>query len=77
VVADLNSKRAKIMGMDVRQEGVQVITAQVPLAEMFGYSTSLRSATQGRASFNMQFGTYGRVPDKIAEKIIKRIKGFV
>jgi elongation factor G len=77
VVADLNSKRAKIMGMDVRQEGVQVITAQVPLAEMFGYSTSLRSATQGRASFNMQFAAYGRVPDKIAEKIIKRIKGFV
>ncbi len=77
VVADLNSKRAKIMGMDVRQEGVQVITAQVPLAEMFGYSTSLRSATQGRASYNMQFAAYDRVPDKIAEKIIKRIKGFV
>ncbi|MEN8136655.1 MAG: elongation factor G [Thermodesulfobacteriota bacterium] len=77
VVADLNSKRAKIMGMDVRQEGVQVITAQVPLAEMFGYSTSLRSATQGRASFNMQFAAYDLVPDRIAEKIIKRIKGFV
>jgi elongation factor G len=76
VVADLNSKRAKIMGMDVRRDGVQVIAAQVPLAEMVGYSTSLRSATQGRASFNMQFAAYDRVPDKIAEKIIKRIKGF-
>lgn len=77
VVADLNSKRAKILGMDARQDGVQVVSAQVPLAEMFGYSTSLRSATQGRASFNMQFATYDKVPGKIAEKIIKRIKGFV
>lgn len=77
VIADLSSKRAKILGMDVRQEGIQVITAQVPLAEMFGYSTSLRSATQGRASFNMQFAVYDIVPDKIAQKIIKRIKGFV
>jgi elongation factor G len=64
------------MGMDVRQGGLQVVTAQVPLAEMFGYSTDLRSATQGRASFSMQFASYDRVPDKIAEKIIKRIKGF-
>lgn len=77
VVGDLNSKRAKIMGMDVRLQGIQVVTAQVPLAEMFGYSTDLRSATQGRASFNMQFAAYDEVPDKIAEKIIKRIKGFV
>jgi elongation factor G len=77
VVGDLNSKRAKIMGMDVRQEGIQVVTAQVALAEMFGYSTDLRSATQGRASFNMQFAAYDKVPDKLADKIIKRIKGFV
>jgi elongation factor G len=77
VVGDLSSKRARIMGMDVRRDGVQVVTAQVPLAEMFGYSTSLRSATQGRASFSMQFAAYDRVPDKIAEKIIKRIKGYV
>jgi len=62
--------------MDVRNEGIQVVTAHVPLAEMFGYSTDLRSATQGRASFNMQFAAYEEVPDKIAEKIIKRIKGF-
>jgi elongation factor G len=77
VVGDLSSKRARIMGMDVRRDDVQVVTAQVPLAEMFGYSTSLRSATQGRASFSMQFAAYDRVPDKIAEKIIKRIKGYV
>ncbi len=76
VVADLNAKRAKIMGMDVRQGGLQVVTAQVPLAEMFGYSTDLRSATQGRASFSMHFASYDRVPDKIAAKVIKRIKGF-
>jgi elongation factor G len=77
VVGDLNSKRAKILGMDARQDGVQVVTAQVPLAEMFGYSTSLRSATQGRANFSMQFAAYDKVPVKVAEKIIKRIKGFV
>ncbi|MDF1576936.1 MAG: elongation factor G [Desulfobulbales bacterium] len=77
VVGDLNSKRAKIMGMEARQDGVQVLTAQVPLAEMFGYSTSLRSATQGRASFTMQLAAYDKVPEKVADKIIKRIKGFI
>ena len=76
VISDLSSKRAKILGMDSRQEGIQVVTAQVPLAEMFGYSTGLRSATQGRASFTMQFNSYDRVPDRIADQIIKRIKGF-
>jgi len=77
VVGDLNSKRAKILGIDARQDGVQVVTAQVPLAEMFGYSTSLRSATQGRGNFSMQFAAYDIVPEKVADKIIKRIKGFV
>jgi len=77
VIGDLNSKRARILGMEPGLEGLQVVTAQVPLAEMFGYSTSLRSATQGRASFTMQYATYDRVPDRVAEQIIKRIKGFV
>jgi elongation factor G len=76
VISDLNSKRARILGMDSRLQGIQVVTAQVPLAEMFGYSTALRSATQGRASFTMQFNSYDRVSDRIAEQIIKRIKGF-
>jgi len=77
VIADLNSKRAKIMGMAARQAGIQMVTAQVALAEMFGYSTDLRSATQGRASFSMQFANYDLVPERIAEKIVKRIKGFI
>lgn len=76
VISDLNSKRAKIIGMDSRQEGIQVVTAQVPLAEMFGYSTGLRSATQGRASFTMQFNSYDLVPDRISDQVVKRIKGF-
>ena len=76
VISDLSAKRAKILGMDSREGGVQVVEAQVPLAEMFGYSTDLRSATQGRASFTMQFAAYDIVPDHISEKIIKRIRGL-
>ncbi len=77
VIGDLNSRHAKINGMDSRDNGIQVITAQVALAEMFGYSTDLRSITQGRATFTMQFATYGKVPEKIAQKIIKKVKGIL
>jgi elongation factor G len=76
VISDLTAKRAKIHGMDNRDGGLQVIKAQVPLAEMFGYSTDLRSATQGRANFTMQFAAYDRVPDHMSDKIIKRIRGL-
>jgi len=76
VIADLNSKRAKILGMGSREAGIQVVRAQVPLAEMFGYSTALRSATQGRASFTMQFAAYDMVPVHISDKIIKKIRGL-
>jgi elongation factor G len=76
VISDLTAKRAKIQGMDRRDGGRQVVKAQVPLAEMFGYSTDLRSATQGRANFTMQFAAYDRVPDHISGKIIKRIRGL-
>ena len=76
VISDLTSKRAKIHGMENRNGGLQAVKAQVPLAEMFGYSTILRSATQGRASFTMQFAAYDRVPDHISVKIIKRIRGL-
>ena len=76
VINDLNTKRAKIYGMNVRINGVQEVEAYVPLAEMFGYSTELRSATQGRASFSMQFNSYDQIPDKIAENIIKKIRGL-
>jgi elongation factor G len=75
VMSDLNSKRAKINGVESRAK-YQVVKAHVALAEMFGYSTDLRSATQGRATFTMQFTSYGIVPEKKAEGIIHRIRGI-
>ena len=53
----------------------QVVRAQVPLSEMFGYSTDLRSATQGRATYTMQFAQYAEVPGNISNEIIKRVRG--
>ena len=67
---DLNSKRARIEGMSDRGMGVKVIDAKVPLAEMFGYVTTLRSLTQGRASFTMEFDHYEEVPSNVAHLII-------
>jgi elongation factor G len=75
VMSDLNAKRAKINGVESRHN-VQVVKAHVPLAEMFGYSTDLRSATQGRATFTMQFTAYDRVPEHLAKKVISRIRGI-
>jgi elongation factor G len=75
VMSDLNAKRAKINGVESRSN-YQVVKAHVALAEMFGYSTDLRSATQGRATFTMQFTSYGMVPEKKAEEIIHRIRGI-
>ncbi len=69
VTGDLNAKRAHIMGMSERGT-VKVIAAQVPLAEMFGYSTKLRSMTEGRASYTMEFGHFAEVPGNIAVEII-------
>ena len=77
VISDLNSKRARINGMESRENSIQVIKARVPLAEMFGYSTALRSATQGRASFSMQFAAYDKVPKKQAEQIVLKVKGLI
>jgi elongation factor G len=74
VIGDLNSKRGRIMGMDSRA-GAQVVTAMVPLASMFGYSTDLRSATQGRATYTMTFDHYEPVPKSVADDIIAKIKG--
>jgi elongation factor G len=74
VIGDLNSRRGKISAMNPRT-GVQVIEAQVPLAEMFGYSTDLRSKTQGRATYTMQFAHYAQVPNNIAETIVTKAKG--
>jgi len=74
-ISDLNSKRGKVTGIAAEND-IQVIKAHVPLAEMFGYSTSLRSATQGRANFSMQFLEYDVVPKAKAEVIIRKIRGI-
>ena len=75
VIADINTKRGKIAGVS-SETNIQVLKAHVPLAEMFGYSTSLRSATQGRANFTMQFLMYDVVPAAKAEAIVKKIRGI-
>ena len=69
VIGDLNSKRAQIEEMGDRA-AVKFIKAKVPLSEMFGYATQLRSMTQGRASYTMEFGHYAEVPRNVAEEII-------
>ncbi|MFH1843420.1 MAG: elongation factor G [bacterium] len=74
VTSHLNAKRARISGMEQRGE-LRVVAAEVPLSEMFGYATQLRSVTQGRGVFTMQFTHYERVPDKNAEEITRRYAG--
>jgi elongation factor G len=74
VIGDLNSRRGKIMGMESRG-GAQVINSHVPLANMFGYATDLRSATQGRATYTMVFDHYEQVPKAIADEVIAKVKG--
>jgi elongation factor G len=74
VIGDLNSRRGRIMGMETRS-GAQVVGAMVPLAQMFGYSTDLRSATQGRATYTMTFHHYEQVPKSVSEEIIAKVKG--
>jgi elongation factor G len=70
VIGQLNSRRGEIQGTEQRPGGVQAVDAMVPLAEMFGYSTDLRSATQGRGVFTMEFDHYDRVPENVARVII-------
>jgi elongation factor G len=74
VIGDISSRRGKVESMDHRGNG-RVVTALVPLSEMFGYATDLRSQTQGRAAFSMQFHSYQEVPSNIAEEIVKKIRG--
>jgi elongation factor G len=74
VMGDLNSRRGRIEGMDARF-GAQIIRAKVPLSEMFGYSTTLRSRTQGRGVYSMEISHYEEVPKSIAEEIIAKHKG--
>jgi elongation factor G len=74
VIGDLSSRRGRVEGMEQRGTS-HVVRSQVPLAEMFGYATDLRSRTQGRATYTMQFDSYQQVPESIAEEIVKRVRG--
>jgi elongation factor G len=74
VIGDLNSRRGRVLNIE-RRGNVQVIKAQAPLAEMFGYATDLRSKTQGRATYTMQFSHYDEVPKGVSEGIIAVVRG--
>jgi elongation factor G len=74
VIGDINSRRGQMEGMEARS-GTQVIRAKVPLSNMFGYVSDLRSRTQGRAAYTMIFDSYQEVPDGVAKEIIARVRG--
>ena len=74
IIGDLSSRRGRIEALDHRA-GSQVIKAMVPLAEMFGYATNMRSSTQGRATFSMHFAHYEEAPRSVADEIIARTQG--
>lgn len=70
ITGDLSARRASIGGIEARPAGIQVIQAMVPLAEMFGYATDLRSMTQGRGVFTMEFNHYSEVDETVAKAIV-------
>jgi elongation factor G len=74
VIGDLNSRRGQIQSME-DASGAKVVRAVVPLSEMFGYVGDLRSKTQGRAVYSMQFDSYAEVPRNVAEEIVKKVRG--
>lgn len=74
VMGDLQSKRGRIEGMELRGK-MQIIRSKVPLAEMFGYSTNLRSMSQGRATYTMQFAFYEETPKAVQQTIVEKVKG--
>ena len=71
IIGDLNSRRGQIQGMEARGNA-QIVKAMVPLSEMFGYATDMRSMTQGRASYSMFFDHYSQVPNNIAQQLMKK-----
>ncbi len=71
VIGDLNRRGGRVLGMESRA-GFQVATVHVPLSEMFGYATDLRSATQGRATYSMEFEKYNEAPANVADAVIKK-----
>jgi elongation factor G len=72
VMGDLSSRRGMVQGMEDTVGGSKIVKAEVPLAEMFGYSTALRSATQGRATYTMEFKHYTEAPRNVAEAIMNK-----
>jgi elongation factor G len=74
VTGNLSSRRGRVSGMEARG-AAQAISAEVPLANMFGYSTDVRSMTQGRATYTMQFARYAPVPTHVTESIVDRMRG--
>jgi elongation factor G len=74
VIGDINSRRGHILAME-DASGTKIVRANVPLSEMFGYVGDLRSRTQGRAVYSMQFNSYAEVPRQVAEEIIKKQRG--
>ena len=74
VIGDLNSRRGQI-GQMTERAGARVIKAEVPLSEMFGYATDLRSRTQGRANYTMQFDSYKPVPKAVSDEIVAKVRG--
>lgn len=76
VIGDLNARRGKIFSVNLRNN-MRIVKADVPLASMFGYATDVRSKTQGRATFTMQFKKYEPIPDALANEIIRRVKGSI
>ncbi len=71
-MGQINSRRGLIQGMEMRPGNAQAVVAMVPLAEMFGYATELRSATQGRGVFSMEFDHYAPVSETVAQEILKK-----
>ncbi|MCB0343420.1 MAG: elongation factor G, partial [Bdellovibrionales bacterium] len=76
VIGDLNGRRGKVVSMEPKPVGLQVIKAEAPLMELFGYATDLRSVSQGRASFSMEFLAYANVPPKVSQEILTKLGRF-
>lgn len=74
VMGDINKRRGRVLGMEQQEDGSQLVVGEAPHAEMFEYAIDLRSMTQARGSFTMEFTRYDEVPSNIAEKIIEESK---
>ena len=74
IMGDMNKRRGRVLGMNPMENNMQEIVAEAPYSEMFKYATDLRSMTQARGSFKMEFARYEEVPDSIAKKIIEEAK---